>query len=988
MEEITTFKRQSAETGFLNCSKLVYFARICRILLFCTSKDFVDLDMLVPYRLGPDFSWNAFPKRIVVSVFFLYLPFLIRGNGEMPRIVSFDESHYHGRSQTWDITQAPDGMMYFANSSGLLAFDGVEWQTHLLPEKQIVRSVACDQNGWIFTGAYGEFGYWKRNPGGFLAYTSLSAPFKNDHAGKEEIWHIVTGKGWVLFQSFSTIFLYDYQSVREITPPGNLMFIQKIGDKILVPVINKGIFEWIGNDVFRFVESTQNLQAYRIQGMAAWKNGFLVATEQGGIWESRPDTGTQYWENPVNKGFPNNQLNRILTLSNGALAVGSVQNGLYVFNSEGAFSYHINKVNGLQNNTILALYEDLAGDLWVGMDRGIDLVQLSDPLRYYSDINGKTGTVFTSRLINNILYLGTNQGLYKQIKDDFQLIPGTQGQIWEINIFDGQILCGHNNGTFRLEHGKPVWVSTVTGGWQTQKIPGDPDHLIQATYTGMVLFKKDKSGNWVFSHRINGLLAPLKQFCFDKEGYLWAVNPYKGMYRFRLNPEKDSVVNFKEFTAQDGLPTLFRLRLIDFEEKVFVLSDTVFYQWASAQNRLLPVSSLKGQNLSGVQNICPIGGNTVFFVKKDKIDWVESDRLIATLSLSLAVDNDRVLALEETSDELFFCLSTGYAILRKPYAFSLEERKYNYLPLTMITEVRINGHLAKNLEPFLPAGLPAPKLQPKENNLLFRFTTPVFSDPPQFRFKLEGFDTQWSAWQRTHIREYTNLPQGHYRFRVVSNTGNGEATFSFYILPRWYQTIWAKLILVGFLVLCAFSISRWHKYRLHKQWIILEKEREQQLNEERIRNKNEQLQLDIISKSKQLANSTFNLIRKNEILFQIKGELEQTKNDLGVRFPEKYYYRLLDLINRQLSDDQDWEVFETNFNMVHDEFFKQLKKDFPDLTPGELRLAAYLRMNLSTKEIAPLLNISVRGVENKRYRLRKKLNLDTDSNLTDYLLHV
>jgi DNA-binding CsgD family transcriptional regulator len=72
---------------------------------------------------------------------------------------------------------------------------------------------------------------------------------------------------------------------------------------------------------------------------------------------------------------------------------------------------------------------------------------------------------------------------------------------------------------------------------------------------------------------------------------------------------------------------------------------------------------------------------------------------------------------------------------------------------------------------------------------------------------------------------------------------------------------------------------------------------------------------------------------------------------------------------------------------VHEAFFNRLKAQFPDLTPGDLKLAAYLKMNLSSKEIAPLLNISVRGVENKRYRLRQKVHLDNDANLTEFMIH-
>jgi len=84
--------------------------------------------------------------------------------------------------------------------------------------------------------------------------------------------------------------------------------------------------------------------------------------------------------------------------------------------------------------------------------------------------------------------------------------------------------------------------------------------------------------------------------------------------------------------------------------------------------------------------------------------------------------------------------------------------------------------------------------------------------------------------------------------------------------------------------------------------------------------------------------------------------------------------------------DADWEHFAVHFDKVHNDFFIALKKQHPNLTPNELKLCAYLRMNLSTKEMARLMNISVRGVEISRYRLRKKLQLSTETNLFTYLL--
>ncbi|MBK8504838.1 MAG: hypothetical protein IPL46_23075 [Saprospiraceae bacterium] len=129
-----------------------------------------------------------------------------------------------------------------------------------------------------------------------------------------------------------------------------------------------------------------------------------------------------------------------------------------------------------------------------------------------------------------------------------------------------------------------------------------------------------------------------------------------------------------------------------------------------------------------------------------------------------------------------------------------------------------------------------------------------------------------------------------------------------------------------------------------------------------------------------------NIIQKNKVLLQIREQIAEMRSNLGRKFPERQYHQLIRLIQQNMSNQDDWKVFETNFNDVHDNFFKILKVDFPDLTAGDLKLAAYLKMNLSTKEIAPLLNISIRGVENKRYRLRLKMGIEHDENLLNVLL--
>ncbi|MFC2137490.1 helix-turn-helix transcriptional regulator, partial [Bacteroidota bacterium] len=158
---------------------------------------------------------------------------------------------------------------------------------------------------------------------------------------------------------------------------------------------------------------------------------------------------------------------------------------------------------------------------------------------------------------------------------------------------------------------------------------------------------------------------------------------------------------------------------------------------------------------------------------------------------------------------------------------------------------------------------------------------------------------------------------------------------------------------------------------------------------------NEKLEIDlqmqkveIENKSKELASIAMQITYKNEILDQIKNRLNKVSQKMIHEESKKQVLSLIKTIEKDMLHEEDWDKFEYHFDQVHEDFVKKLRNSYPELTPKDLKLCAYLRMNLSTKEIAPLLNISVRGVEVHRYRLRKKMDLDRNSNLTDYLLSI
>jgi DNA-binding CsgD family transcriptional regulator len=878
-----------------------------------------------------------------------------------PRLRNFQPSEYAAQNQNWSVAQSTEGWIYVGNNGTLMEFDGTRWRHFAMPEKQSVRAVACGRDGQIFCGGFAEFGFWKRDEKGRLTYTSLSSRLGENMIEREEIWHILVLPDAVLFQSFSMMYKYDYQKLVPVKPPGAIMFAQMVNNRVVVPVIDRGLYELLPDQTFRAIQGAEVLKDKIVQ--------FMVPNGRGGIWAGTSDDGIyewqagvcQPWANPLNQVFRQKQLNKAVTLQEGGWAIGTILDGVYLLNPDGLLQAHLNRENGLQNNTVLSMLQDRDGNLWLGLDKGIDMAALRSSLSFFSDQTGSIGTVYAAALFQEKLYIGTNQGVFyapfragsQPLK--FTLVEGTQGQVWQLKEFGGQLICGHNSGTFLIRGGVSIRISDITGGWCSVEIPGRSDLLLQATYTGLILLRREAGGSWRFGSRIDGFSEPLKKILFDSDGNLWATHPNRGLYRLRLNQELTQVQEYKKFGKQDGLAYEYQLGLCRVTEGS---AEQIVINAQPGAFRLRTQEGRTTLEPHWGKKWIPGAGEEVFVLDSSGLWLLKKDRDMEKIPLNLVPAYENVECL--SPDLYLFCLENGFALLNT--AELPEQDSALSLPPTVVRLISTT-----NQETFLPDA--ALRFPYSENSLEFQFAQPVFGPPNRFSWFLEGFSKEWSPWSATGEKEFTNLPEGRYVFRVRSEIGGAEATVVFKIAPPWYRSVWALGGYGILLLTLAVWLESLNRKRLeqHRQRLETEKEREI-------------LKMEVDNKSRELSNAAFNLIRKNEALQSLKDHLIDAHNE------PRALSKIVREIDAHLEGDHDWEMFEASFNRVHDDFFKRLMQAYPDLTPGDLRLAAYLKMNLSSKEIAPLLNISIRGIENKRYRLRKKLGLSEDANLTEFIM--
>ena len=915
---------------------------------------------------------------------------------DLPPIVNYSPTVYAAGNQNWMISQDSNKYVYFANNDGLLEFNGSNWTLNLSPNETIIRSVKVVGDK-IYTGCYMNFGYWKRQSNGQLKYFSLSNSIKNKLLDDEQFWNIINYDQWIIFQSLSRIYIFDTKTsrIKIITPKHNITKIFKTNNSIYYQVLNEGLYE-IENGKSKIVSNNVVIQKNIIAAIYFKDDGLLIHTQLKGFYKLTDANLSKL----VTKSDAQLEFSSIYSsqlLSDGSFAVGSVSNGIFILDEMGNTKYHINQNKGLSNNTALSLFEDMDKNLWIGLDNGINCINLQSPITSYSDNNGVLGTIYSSILFNNKLYFGTNQGLFfKNIdtSNDFKLVNGTKGQVWSLFEYEGALFCGHDSGTFVIENEIAKNIFSQSGTWKFAKVPNQKKLLLQGNYNGISVLQK-VNNQWVFKNKINGFSSSSRFLEISDANTIYVSHEYKGIFRLNVNSKLDKVLKINTY---DNPSKGKNSSLVKYNNEIYyAFKEGVFKLNTKTQkfDKDAVLSSVfeKDEYTSG--KIIVDESNKIWLFSKNYINYFSLSKLSTqlkqnTIPIPASLTNS-LLGFEniaQISKSIYLLgTSNGY------YTININDLSFkNYkVSITNISNNKLNDKIVNY--PIDQEG----DFNYKENNITFSYTVPEFDKyiNAEYQYLLEGFQEEWSEWNSKSTVNFKNLPPANYTFKVRAKVANSQpeniAIYSFAITKLWYLTNFA--LIIYFLAICFFGYfinkTYGNYYSKQEQKLIEENnllleikelENEQQL----MKLKNEQLSLDVDTKNRELAVSTMSLIKKDELLSLIKEDLNKTSDGGSSRSIKS----VITTINKNISDDNTWNIFKEAFDTADKDFLKKVKQAHPSLTPNDLRLCAYLRLNLSSKEIAPLLNISVRSIEIKRYRLRKKMELQHEKGLVDYILSI
>jgi len=919
-------------------------------------------------------------------------------------VTHYPRNVYGAGSQNWSVDMDRRGFVYVANNKGLMAYDGVKWKLYNLPSHTILRSVSVSSDNLIYTGSHEDFGYWEKDSSAGLKYHSLAPLLKNFKLHNHEIWKIVQHKNKIYFQGFSSLFVYDKKTVQAIELPGTIVFLLQAGDRLFAQAVQGMLYEII-NDKFVSISNSSILNGTEVKAILPYKNNqFLIGTSSKGVFVYNGQTLIP-WETESNTLLKEYQINNGITFGD-KIVFGTIVKGLFILDTEGKILNHLHSENDLQNNTVLALYNDNNQSIWAGLDNGIDNILVNSPIDLYAARNEALGAVYTAALFKNILYVGTNRGIFTYRKAGERYIyegfmKNSQGQVWQLKEIDGELFCGHTNGTYIIENNSLHLISNVNGGFMLKKILlQGKEVLIQSTYTCLVIYTKQGS-SWKYSHQVQGFIEPARFIESDHFGNIWIGHSVKGLYRLRLSAGLDSVTEKNIYGLKDGLPSDFNIRVYKIMNRVVFSNGVKFFTWDDLNHKIVPYTDFNN-NLNGYEtalSVSEVDDNNYWFVTKDEaalfqvqgeIPKMQYRLILPQFKVSMVDGYENIVPLNEKQQ--LICLDNGFAIYNLTFQASVPAEA----PILIFREFICSNSNGDQQNIDLTAE--SHNLKNSFNNIIISFSS--LKDPcihKLFQYRLDGIDTAWSNWSENAQAQYTRLPVGRYKFQVRTLTQNGNMTdpvnFNFRVKPAWYASVLATLFYIFFgiggIILSQYlyrkRIFRHHENLRHMAEEKREAEKEH-AGQEIMKLQNEKLLAEVSHKNMQLADSTISIIRKNEVLIEIKTELEKQKEELGSRYPARYLQRLSTLIEKNISNDNDWEIFEALFDQAHENFFKRLKQSFPDLTQSDLKLCAYLKLNLSSKEIAPLLNISIRGVEIRRYRLRKRLALKGEDNLVEYIM--
>ena len=904
-----------------------------------------------------------------------------------------------------------------ANNEGLLIFDGADWELLQLPNGTQSRSV-WTQNNTVFCGGQRFFG--------LLRFESeFSDPVWSDFTDRitevagefDDVWRIFgnskdLANGPVLFSCNQFVGSIDDQGNFEMVHRGPIINTVETEFGVVVQTASE-LFEidWNGNRISTFPPL---LPDHRIEALVRTTDNQrgLLLTHRSGIFEIRGN-GWEFLSNPLSKELRSHRVNCVIE-KEGEWLIGTSENGIWTTSdfTEGKSLYNIS--SGLAANTVLDMASDGLGNIWVGLEGGIDLLKYSWPHRVplgtesirdvgYSSLHAQDGPI----------YWGTSQSAYYQPSIDMppRKISGISGPIWSFKECHSSAWVSHPSGAGIVKGDDYVPIIRGIGVWNIWHLQGE--YWVAGTYRGLHLIRYQPNRSipteqWEDLGALKGFEESAR-FLHVSGLNIWVTHPYKGAFKVAVDLKKLVITSVQSYGSEAGFPEPLQVNLGAVNGEAMFATIQGFYRYDAQRDSMIPDSSSLSEWIDQNTNYerlyqDPTGDLWLFQNREIRMIPIGQKSIIEPVELGLAPmrQNAPFAPFEalEFLDDGSICVPVeqGFIYLSPERMFTSHDA-----PEVKISRILLLDDMDNPVE-LKPGGI---ELEAGVHAIEFKLSglNSNWAGMQQYQWRISNVSGKWSEPSSSpritlsalqpgvHVLEFRSSINGFYSGPI--------ATESVTILPFWYQRTQNRLIMALIIGGGLFTFFR------RNQRIVQAEHRLQQEEEKKKRILNElEFQASIkvkedalvqqeskaqaillASKNQELASATMNLVQKAQMIQSIASGLQQLKQATP-KGGHDQINSLLQLINEGGRLDDAWEQFTEQFDQVHVEFHQRITEQFPQLTKTDLKLCTYLRMNLSSKEIASLMFVTVRAVEVSRSRLRKRLELDKEQNLIQFIQNI
>ena len=916
-----------------------------------------------------------------------------------PFITNFTSENFPEAGKNWDIAQGNDGKMYFANNYGLVQFDGYSWTRIGQPNNQSeLRSFAIHENR-IYIGGTSEIGYFEPDASGKFEYKELNPLLKDSNFIFNDVREIAVFKDRVFFLTDNGMMQYHADSI-SILGKGIPFQVATVGiDEIVFAATDIGLYRFQNEQLLPFSTNQAFYEAQIRFVLPIGPDTYLIGADKQGLMVLN-DSILKPWNRKNHSYFLDSYLTHATILNKEQLLFGSVHQGLIKTDYQGNIIDTYDEKDGLLDHNILSLYKDKQGNVWTAVDGSIAYIELNSPFTLLNKKHGLRGEIYCLTRYKDQLYVGTSRGLYaaKWIINNelaFKLVLNTTGQCWQLYHNDDDLLLAHHNGIYQIKENNAVFIGG-TGNWNFAPVSEHHNTLLSGSYTGIYLLEK-QGERYQVKHLIDGFEETAREIFLDNYT-VWVSHGYKGIYKLKLATDLHSFESVNLYNTENGLPSDLYNNLIPLENELLFGTQKGVYQY-NAETDLMELQPLFGEVLDTntlIRKLYPSPNGNYLSIKNYYRD--DETALInilddGTFSIQTApfqkLKGQLIPASESVyfpdENQIIFGSKQGLIIYDTNFR-ELSNKNHtcfiNELSLPLKNEVRFSGG-----NPTVQEAEAVLQLD-KEELISISYSSSFFEAIPYIEYAtyLEGYDEEWLDWDTQNKRELVKLPPGEYTFWVKAKNiydVESQVTSLSFRVEQSFQDIFQQaspitlLIIAIFIGLSFFLI--WHYFsnpgKLVRELKVELTQKQAKINNYKHRKSEWKSEREKINKK------LSDVILQNEIYDGLIRKIEKAAK-------EEDNNQSLEKTLAEFQDDLKTVQLQINAQQTlsTDDFLTKIKATYPDLSARELRLCSYLKLNISSKEIANYLGISIRGVESLRYRIRKKMKLSKEQDLAEFIL--